>query len=156
MADRAATGEPFELEQFLPFRMQRLAALLTADFFASAGRRGGLGWTEWYILSALARTSHQTATDINIRSGLGKTAISRAVALLEESGYILRQRDHSDRRVERLVISPEGMEMQALLGRSAEAYAERLLALCGANDHAGMARLLGIIEENLIASRSVG
>lgn len=156
MADQAGAGEPFDLEQFLPFRMQRLAALLTADFFAGAARRGGLGWTEWYILSALARTSHQTATDINNRSGLGKTAISRAVAILEESGYVLRHRDEADRRVERLAISPEGRAAQAALGQMAEAYAARLLALCGAEDHAGMARLLGIIEENLIASRALG
>lgn len=151
-----SAGKPFDVEQFLPFRMQRLSALLTADFFAEGGQRGGLGWTEWYVLSALARSSHQTATDIAARSGLGKTAISRAVASLEDSGYVSRQRDGEDRRVERLAISAEGIETQKRLGQMAEAYATRLLSICGADDVAGMQRLLGIIEENLIASRLQG
>lgn len=149
-----AVEEPFELERFLPFRMQRLTALLTADFFAQSGERGSLGWTEWQVLCALAGSRTITATDIHVRSGLGKTAISRAVSSLEVSGFLLRERDPSDRRVERLAISPAGQTEQEALGRRAQAYAKRLLAFCGAEDIYRMSRLVGVIEEGLLTGRA--
>ncbi len=156
MTGKAEAAASFDLERFLPFRMQRLTGLLTADFFAAGGGRGTLGWTEWYILSVLAQQANQTATDIHMRSGLGKTAISRAVASLEENGFLRRERDAEDRRVERLAISPAGEAEQAALARAAEAYAARLLALCSAEDLYRLTRLLGIIEENLVAGRTLG
>ncbi len=151
-----AAGDPFDLERFLPFRMQRLAALLTADFFAESGARGTLGWTEWYVLSVLSASSTATATDINARSGLGKTAISRAVSSLEESGFLRRERDAADRRVERLAISDAGRAEHEELGRRANVYASRLLKLCAAEDIYRMNRLLGVIEEGLVVGRSSG
>lgn len=156
MSDSAKAVDAFELEQFLPYRMQRLTALLTADFFAGGAARGALGWAEWYVLSALARENGATATDIHARSGLGKTAISRAVSSLEERGFLHRERDTADRRVERLEISAAGRAEQAALRRKADAYAARLLSFCQAEDLYRIGRLLGIIEENLLAGRTLG
>ncbi|MBB4063487.1 MarR family winged helix-turn-helix transcriptional regulator [Gellertiella hungarica] len=156
MSEAVGAALPFDLEQFLPYRMQRLTALLAADFFASAGDRGMLGWNEWYVLTALLREEGLTATDIHTRSGLGKTAISRAVSALEEAGLISRERDPADRRVERLAISASGRLEQADLARRATAYANRLLSLCGADDIRRMVALLAAIEESLVASRAIG
>lgn len=156
MTEDARGADPFQLETFLPYRMQRLTALLTADFFAGGASRGAPGWTEWYVLSLLAREGQATATDINARSGLGKTAISRAVSSLEDSGFLKRERDTADRRVEWLQISPAGLAEQEALGRKADAYAARLLSICKAEDLYRMGRLLSIIEENLLAGRSLG
>ena len=148
----AMTAESFDIGQFLPYRLGRLAGLVSADFFATLGEGNAQGWTESYLMAALAREPGLTAREINVRSGLGKVAISRAVAALENAGRLIRTRDAADRRQERLSLSPRGEEDFRRFVSAAKAYAGRLALLCGTEDLGRISALVATIEDELFAA----
>lgn len=154
MADGSAGPvDGFDLEQFLPYRMQRLSAQLASDFFSRLARRQAshaeCGWAEWIILTALAEQGGITARDIAQHSGLGKTAISRAVATLERSGWLARTRDSEDRRVERLHPSSAGLQEHQAMKHAAAEYANLLARHSGGEEISGMVAFLNGVEEFL-------
>lgn len=135
MTGHDALDANFDLEQFLPYRLQRLATLLTTDFFTQLDEGPVDGWVAFYVLHALGTGEGVTATEIATRSGLGKTAVSRAVAALDEAGLIDRRRDVLDRRIERLGLTrPGALELRRMM-EDARSYAGTLSRLVGMMQH---------------------
>nr|WP_316655063.1 MarR family winged helix-turn-helix transcriptional regulator [uncultured Gellertiella sp.] len=146
----AQSGTGFDLEQFLPYRLHRLAQRLSADFFErSAGDFDG-GFVEWCILSALVRQSGTTARDIAASTGLGKATVSRAISTLEHQGLVLRSRDGSDRRVERLHASEAGSARLATISACGSDYERFLGRIAGLAEVARLVELVTNVEADLI------
>jgi DNA-binding MarR family transcriptional regulator len=82
--------------------------------------------TEWRVLFHLGIYGELTATEIGTRARMHKTKISRAVQKLEERRFIKRVRDVSDRRSERLSLTPTGQAAYEDLREVASAYDARL------------------------------
>lgn len=60
------------------------------------------------ILTLLQSDGSLRATDIALRMGVGKPAISRQLAALERLGLITRRLDPEDARSQRVVLTPAG------------------------------------------------
>lgn len=90
--------EPLELTEFLPFRLNRLAAEMSRRLHAIYGARYGIDIPEWRVIATLGAGEPVTAQDIVRSTRTHKSTISRAVARLMELGWIERVANDEDRR----------------------------------------------------------
>jgi DNA-binding MarR family transcriptional regulator len=96
------------LKTFLPYRLNRLAEAVSAEIRPVYRDRFGLNRPEWRALVALADIGPCTAKEIGAHSTQHKTKVSRAVFALEQRRWLSREADPSDRRSERLSLTPAG------------------------------------------------
>lgn len=123
-----AKNDDFDLQDFLPFLLNRAAEESSLSFQTYYKNRYGMLRNEWRVLFHLGIYGQMTAKDISQTAKIHKTKISRAVAKLSDRRFVLRTRDVADRRSEHLVLTPAGETVYHDLKAQAEAYEKRLLA----------------------------
>lgn len=134
------------LEQFLPYRLNRLAEAVSRDFSKLYKDRYGLTRPEWRVLATLGQYGRMTATAVGRHSAMHKTKVSRAVAALEKRKWLARAADEDDRRVEWLELTRTGRSRFAHLSGLAGDFEARLREALGAEAIAGLERALAVIE----------
>jgi DNA-binding MarR family transcriptional regulator len=83
------------------------------------------------VLFHLGLYGKMTASDIGARAKMHKTKISRAVQRLADRRFLTRAKDKSDRRVEHLTLTPQGISAYEDLRETARQYDGRLLKALG-------------------------
>jgi DNA-binding MarR family transcriptional regulator len=140
------------LEQFLPYRLNRLAEVVSRDFSRIYKERYGLTRPEWRLLATLGQYGTMTATEIGAHSAMHKTKVSRAVTALEERRWLTRKADGHDRRVERLTLTKAGENTYRELVPLARAFEDRLLDRLTQEDRraavSGLDALERLLEES--------
>jgi DNA-binding MarR family transcriptional regulator len=96
------------LEEFLPYRLMRLAEVVSREFAGSYRDRHGLTRPEWRVFATLGQYGTMTATAVGRHSAMHKTKVSRAVAALEKRKWLKRGVDPADRRIEHLELTRAG------------------------------------------------
>lgn len=120
-----------QLEHFLPYRLARAAELVSRDFSRIYKDRTGMTRPEWRTLATLGQFGEVTATFIGQHSSMHKTKVSRAIAALEQRGWLVRQADETDRRVDRLTLTGNGWRVYAQLIAEAKKFESELLRSLG-------------------------
>jgi DNA-binding MarR family transcriptional regulator len=115
-----------ELENFLPYRLNRLADAVSRDFSAIYREKYGLTRPEWRLLATLGQYQTMTATEIGRHSAMHKTKVSRAVNALEKRRWLTREADEADRRVEHLRLTKAGEEAYREMVPLAKEFDRRL------------------------------
>lgn len=115
------------LEDFLPYRLNRLADDVSLRFSALYKKRFGMTRPEWRLLATLGQYGTMTATEIGKHSSMHKTKVSRAVASLEERRWLERRASPEDKRVEHLELSKAGERAYKELVPLARDFEARLL-----------------------------
>lgn len=116
--------DEFDLGAFLPYRLNRVAELISLRFAAQYKARFQMTRPEWRTLAALGSTGRMTATEVGQHSSMHKTKVSRAVRSLEQRRWLKRTEDAEDRRVEHLELTSAGTKAydeMVVLARSYEA-----------------------------------
>ena len=121
----------FDLEAFLPYRLNRAAELVGLRFAAKYKELYGLTRPEWRTLAALGSSGRLTATEIGIHSTMHKTKVSRAVFSLEQYRWLKRSEDERDRRSEHLELSAAGVRAYKELTDLARDYQAELQEALG-------------------------
>lgn len=98
----------FDLARFLPFRINRLAERLSRAMIPIYRDGYGLSRAEWRVLAHLGAEGAATASALVALTGMDKVKISRAISALEDRALIARATDATDRRVNRLDLTPAG------------------------------------------------
>lgn len=141
-----------ELENFLPYRFNRLADAVSRDFARIYKEKFGLTRPEWRLLATLGQYGTMTATAVSQHSSMHKTKVSRAVTALEQRRWLKRKPDTGDRRIEHLLLSAVGMRVykdlvplahefeQDLFSRMSEGDREAVLAGFAALERVALAR----------------
>lgn len=142
--------DEFDLDAFLPYRLNRAAELVSLRFARRYRDRYGMTRPEWRTLALLGSNGRLTATAIGALSTMHKTKISRAVRALEERHWLRRQADVDDRRVEHLELTPAGQRAYEDIARLARDYEAELRGLFGQNALASLDKGL----ERVIATLS--
>ncbi|WP_038368465.1 MarR family winged helix-turn-helix transcriptional regulator [Bosea sp. UNC402CLCol] len=119
------------LESFLPYRLNRLASVVSLKFRAVYGPHHDLTVPEWRVLATLAQFGTMTAKAIGAHSAMHKTKVSRAVRALEERRWLVRSRSELDRREEGLTLTAAGLRSYAEIVPRALAFEAALLAELG-------------------------
>ena len=115
-----------QLDQFLPYRLNRAAAAASRQLSVIYKRKYGLTVPEWRTLATLAEFGEMTAKQIGVHSAMHKTKVSRAVAELERRGWLIRQPDAEDRRAEHLTLTDAGSKAFRSLVPLAKEFQQRL------------------------------
>jgi DNA-binding MarR family transcriptional regulator len=137
----------FELENFLPYRLNRAAEFVALRFAAHYKARYQLTRPEWRTLAALGSSGRSmTATEIGAHSSMHKTKVSRAVFGLEQRRWLKRQEHGRDRRFEHLALTPAGEQAYRELTELASAYQAELLAMLGMESMEALAKGLHAVE----------
>ncbi|MBZ7923399.1 MarR family transcriptional regulator [Ensifer adhaerens] len=141
----AADG--FELNAFLPYRLNRAAEFVALRFAAQYKARYQLTRPEWRTLAALGSTGRpMTATEVAGHSAMHKTKVSRAVAALEKRRWLTRREDEGDRRIEHLELTKMGIRAYAELTELAARYQAELDMLIGPAGMRALATGLEAVE----------
>jgi len=150
-----AEEEPtLALEQFLPYRLNRIAEAVSRKFSAIYRERHGMTRPEWRTLATLGQYGSATATAIVKHSAMHKTKVSRAIAVLERRGWLTRRTDEADRRVEHLELTQEGRRVYLDFVPLAKAFEADLLASLGPHDREALLGGLTSLEASADVSDS--
>ncbi|TIN22433.1 MAG: MarR family transcriptional regulator [Mesorhizobium sp.] len=150
-SEASDASEILNLENFLPYRLYRLADAVSREFSRIYKDSHGLTRPEWRTLSGLGQHGMMTASAIGEQSAMHKTKVSRAVAELERRRWLVRTPDEKDRRVEHLTLTRVGLAAYREMVPLAKAFERELLARLGAEERAaivsGVAALEGALGE---------
>jgi DNA-binding MarR family transcriptional regulator len=102
------TKRTLVLEEFLPYRLNRLAGEMSRRLHAIYGDRYGIDVPEWRVLATLGAREPVTAQEIARDTATHKSTISRAVARLEAMGWVERAASASDRRARSMRLTQAG------------------------------------------------
>lgn len=106
--DMAATDiqEDILLEATLGWLFQDVHAHMTRNFDRRT-RKIGLTRSQWRVLSPLLKNQGVTQTTLAELVEIEKAPLGRTLDKLEETGWIRREHDPSDRRARRVFLTPK-------------------------------------------------
>lgn len=125
-AAAAPADAPLKLEEFLPYRLNVLASLVSQALSRIYVERYGIGVPEWRVLVTLGQYGVMTGKAVGIHSHMHKTKVSRAVAELDKRKLISRRANRADLREAFLSLTPSGRAIYEDLAPGALAFANRL------------------------------
>lgn len=113
---RAIAPTPaLQLGDFVPFRLNRLAAEVSEHLSAIYRERFGLDVPEWRVMATVGPVRGCTAQYIAASTRMHKTRVSRAIAHLEQKGLMARVTSSEDRREMELRLTKAGQRIYAEL-----------------------------------------
>ncbi|WP_299619159.1 MarR family winged helix-turn-helix transcriptional regulator [Pelagibius sp.] len=134
------------LETFLPYRLNRAAAVSSRQFSAIYRDEFGLTVPEWRTLATLGQFGTATAKEIGAHSAMHKTKVSRAVSALQKRRWLVRHSDARDRRIEHLSLSAAGTAAYKRLAPKMLAFEEDLLQRLSPAEQKALATGLAALE----------
>jgi DNA-binding MarR family transcriptional regulator len=143
----AHEGAALRLEEFLPYRLNVVASLVSQALSRIYGQRYGIGVPEWRVLVTLGQYGVMTAKAIGAHSHMHKTKVSRAVAQLEKRKLVGRRANRADLRESLLSLTPAGRAVYLDLAPSALAFVRMLCDGVGPHDRAAFERVLALLTE---------
>lgn len=121
----------FDLERYLPYRFVVLAARLSSKLAKQYKEEFGISIPEWRVPLNVGYTKDLSIRDIEQRVSLERSKVSRAATKLEAKGYLAKQIDSRDKRLLKLTLTPEGIELLSKLIPIAEAFQAELNLILG-------------------------
>jgi DNA-binding MarR family transcriptional regulator len=113
---RATTPTPvLQLGEFVPFRLNRLAAEVSEHLAGIYREHFGLDVPEWRVMATVGPEKGCTAQYIAGSTRMHKTRVSRAIAHLEQKGLMTRVTSPEDRREMELRLTKAGQRLYAEL-----------------------------------------
>jgi DNA-binding MarR family transcriptional regulator len=149
MQGKAKRTRPLVLEDFVPFRLNRLADAVSLNLSDIYRDRFGLEIPEWRVLVTVGQAVDCTAQYIAASTRMHKTRVSRAVAALEERKLIERASNEADGRELRLRLAHAGQRMYADLVPLALARESGLLSCLSPTERRGFLGALSRLESAL-------
>jgi DNA-binding MarR family transcriptional regulator len=139
-----------DLFKFVPFRLNRLGAEVSAALSSEYRARYGLDIPEWRVMATLGfRNEACSAQYIAQCTRTHKSTISRAVTSLLEHDLIERVENADDRREFRLRMTRKGHALYEELIPRLLRREQEILSCLTAQERKEFARLLGKIEDSL-------
>jgi len=146
----AQAGARLDLFRFVPFRLNRLAAEVSAALAADYQERYGLDIPEWRVLATLGfRRDACSAQYISDCTRTHKSTISRAVTTLLERKVIERVENAADRREFRLQLTRKGRTLYEELIPRLLHREQEILSCLSKREREVLGTLLGKVEQSL-------
>jgi DNA-binding MarR family transcriptional regulator len=143
-------GAHLDLFRFVPFRLNRLAAEVSAALSSEYHERYGLGIPEWRVLATLGfRDDACSAQFISHCTRTHKSTISRAVTALMDRQLVERVENEDDRREFRLRLTRKGKTLYEQLIPRLLRKEQEILSCLSSQERKDFAGMLGKIEKSL-------
>jgi DNA-binding MarR family transcriptional regulator len=139
-----------DLFRFVPFRLNRLAAEVSAALSSEYQQRYGLDIPEWRVLATLGfRNDACSAQYIAHCTRTHKSTISRAVTTLMKRQLVERVENADDRREFVLRMTRKGNALYEELIPRLLRKEQAILSCLSAPERKDFSRMLGVIERSL-------
>jgi len=139
-----------DLFRFVPFRLNRLAAEVSAALSSEYQQRYGLDIPEWRVLATLGfRSDACSAQYIAHCTRTHKSTISRAVTALMKRQLVERVENENDRREFALRMTRKGKALYQELIPRLKRREQEILSCLSAQQRKDFGLLLGKIESSL-------
>jgi DNA-binding MarR family transcriptional regulator len=139
-----------DLFRFVPFRLNRLAAEVSAALSSEYQERYGLDIPEWRVLATLGfRNDACSAQYIAHCTRTHKSTISRAVTALMTRQLVERVENEDDRREFRLRLTRKGKALYEELIPRLLRREQEILSCLSVQERKNFALMLGKIERSL-------
>jgi len=126
VATDAAGREPFNLDEFLPYRLTRIAAAISRQVAHAYQRDFGLSIPEWRVLANLSREEGVSTRELARSTFQDKAKVSRATTRLANAGLIERRPHREDGRLVAFVLTDQGRRLFEQVRAQAEQHMERV------------------------------
>lgn len=136
-----------KLEEFLPYRLNVVASLVSQALSRIYAERYSIGVPEWRVLVTLGQIGMMTGKAIGAHSHMHKTKVSRAVALLEKRKLVTRRANRADLRESFLALTPAGRAMYEDLAPIALDFTQRLSEVIEPADRAAFDRAIAKLTQ---------
>ena len=103
--------QQFENEEFLLFRLSRVARRVVAACANVYMDEFGLSVTEWRLLAQIGRFGTISATEVSELTSMDRVSISRAASKCLKEGLIHEEQSPEDRRTKVLSFTPKGLAL---------------------------------------------
>ena len=127
--------------------VSRTAKTLSRAFDDALVAAGG-STSAWLVLLSLTTAGHGTRGERAEIVGVTQPTLSHHLDGLERGGYVAREGEPGNRRVQQVRLTPDGEALFLRLRRAAGAFDGRLRAGLDDGDVATLQRLLGQLVEN--------
>lgn len=117
---------PFQLDEFLPYRLAVAAAEVSRRFSERYAAEAGLSIPEWRVLAHLGHSGAVSVRDITRRVNLDKSVVSRAATRLQQAGLVGKSDHSGDRRLIVLELTDQGRALMDRLAILAQDYQAEL------------------------------
>jgi DNA-binding MarR family transcriptional regulator len=149
-ATASGKGSRLDLFRFVPFRLNRLAAEVSAALSGEYQARYGLDIPEWRVLATLGfRNDACSAQYIAYCTRTHKSTISRAVTALMTRQLVERVENEDDRREFRLRLTRKGKALYEQLIPRLLRKEREIMSCLSLQEQRDFARMLGKIENSL-------
>ena len=142
-----------ELDDYLPYLINRVGFALVESFTASALTQNGLSIAMWRVLAALSNNGEQRQVDLVTMTSIDASTMSRLVSRLVRSGLVTRSRSAKSSREVVVELSPKGRTLVARLIPIAKKLEQTAAAGLPAKELAVAKRALGRMYDNLVSGR---
>jgi MarR family transcriptional regulator, organic hydroperoxide resistance regulator len=103
-----AQTKTIQLEDFLPFLINRVGVALAANFSATGLKARGLSINDWRVLAILASSRRQRQVDLAGLTSIDPSTLSRLVARLIRMGLVTRLRSRTSNREVEVQLTAKG------------------------------------------------
>lgn len=147
----ASAGHRAELDlnQFLPYRLNRLADRISQALAELYAERYRLNVAQWRVLAWLSHCDDLTAKKVCAYTNMDKARVSRAIQALEDRGLITRTPSPRDQRLHDLHLTVEGQALLAELVPEAQAWEAELVATLSAGEYRDLLNVMRKLERQL-------
>jgi DNA-binding MarR family transcriptional regulator len=153
----SGNGARLDLFRFVPFRLNRLAAEVSAALSGEYQQRYGLDIPEWRVLATLGfRDGACSAQYIAHCTRTHKSTISRAVTALMTRQLVERVENADDRREFALRMTRKGNALYEKLIPALKRKEQEILSCLSARERQEFAQMLGKIESSLDLVQTAG
>jgi DNA-binding MarR family transcriptional regulator len=140
----------FELLKFVPFRLNRLAAEISAELSSEYRDAYGLDIPEWRVLATLGYHSGARSAQYVVHcTRTHKSTISRAVISLIDRELVARLPNDDDRRERLLCLTPAGKSLFDELVPKLLKKEQAILSCLSSDERQTLAMLLDKIEKSM-------
>ena len=155
---KGGEAAPLKLEDFLPYRLNVVASLVSQALSRIYAERYDIGVPEWRVLVTLGQYGVMTGKQIGAHSHMHKTKVSRAVAQLEKRKFVSRRTNRADLRESFLSLTSAGRSVYEDLAPSALEFTKRLVEVIEPTDRAALDRALRKLSERsaALAAETIG
>jgi DNA-binding MarR family transcriptional regulator len=148
-------SEHFNLENFLPFRLNVLAQEVSERLSEIYTKRFSLDIPQWRILANLASRGEMTAQEVAFVTFSHKSTISRAVAELEIRKLIERTTSTKDKRAFAMGLTPKGRKIFEQLLPLVLEFEQNLMNKLASTERAMLIEGLAALEREILPMRKI-
>lgn len=138
----------FDLDSFLPYRLSVIASRASAGFAAQCASEG-ISNAEWRVIAHLSQAPKISVRDIQKRTELEKSNVSRAVARLERDGFVSKSADADDHRLLSIQLTAKGKRKLTRLAAAAKTFQDDALGTLSTSQQQQVDSALALLSSAL-------